>query len=107
MCAGDKPTLHQLHSLNIGPESLRLIQKLSARWRNLAYALEFHDDVVDIIKHDTQQLGCEESCHQTFCRWLGGEGCQPITWGRLIEALRDAEHAELAAQLQHFFLHST
>ena len=69
----------------------------------MAYALEFRDELVDVIQHDTLQFGCEESCHETFRRWLSGEACQPITWERLIQALEDAEHSKLAAQLRQYF----
>ena len=51
---------------------------------------------------DTANIGCQESCHEIFRRWLDGQGCQPITWEKLIEALKDAEKSCLAEQLQDF-----
>ena len=47
---------------------------LAASWKEVACALGLPDYVVSNIQYDTQQLGCEASCNQTFSRWLAGGG---------------------------------
>ena len=43
---------------------------------------------------------CVKSCQEMLHRWLEGEACQPVTWGRLIEAIRDAELDTLARKIE-------
>ena len=76
-CSGDRPRLHELSCLNVGDKQLKKIQRVGVSWRKVAYALKFEGDLVNNIAHDTLNKGCEDSCHETFRRWLGGEACQP------------------------------
>ena len=90
--------MRQLDLLKVGERKLALIGKVSPCWEEMAYHLGLSDHVVRIIKCDI--VGCEKSCRETFRRWLDGQGCQPVTWERLIEALKDAERNSLAERLQ-------
>ncbi len=72
-------------------EHYKVIQQVAADWRKVAYLLQLPTEVVANIHQDTANFGVEQSCREAFCRWLGGEGCRPITWERLIEVLQDAE----------------
>ena len=87
--------------LEVGDKNLKIIQKVGVSWRDVAYALEFDDDLVKNIEHNTLNKDCVAACYETFRRWLRGEACQPLTWGRLIEALKDAERDTLARELEH------
>ena len=82
-------------------EHFKVILKVAADWKKVAGLLGLPTEVVDIIQHDTANFGCERSCRETFRRWLGEKGCQPITWERLIEVLKDAERSELAKELEN------
>ena len=46
-----------------------------------------------VYKHgrDVEQINME-----ILQRWIGGEGKQPVTWGTLVEVLRDVELTALA-----------
>ena len=100
--AADKPKLHQLNCLKVGSKQLKLVQRIGVDWKQLGLALEFDYDLIEIIERNSHYR-IEESCYELLNRWLDGEACQPTTWARLIEALRDAEYSELAIQLKQFF----
>ncbi len=71
------------------------------KWTDLAYALEFEDSVVQIIENDKGNASCTKACEEMFRRWLAGVVAgQQVTWEKLIEALRDAEHNSLAGTLR-------
>ena len=93
--AEDKPSMYHL-------EHLRVIQAVAVCWKKVANLLQLPSEVVDIIHHDTVKLSCEDSCREAFRRWLGGEGCKPITWEKLIEVLWDADRSTLAEELTSF-----
>lgn len=94
----DNPKMSRLVKLN-------LIKKVASDWKNIGYCLELPGYVLDNIEHDTVNFGCEQSSHETFRRWLNGEGRQPVTWRTLIEVLQDADRKTLAADLkQHINL---
>ena len=95
---GNRPKLYQLMCLKIDGERLKIIQKVGVAWQKVAYSLHFDLSVVRTIEHDYRRT--EEACEEMFSRWLSGEACEDITWKRLIEALEDAEHAELARRVR-------
>lgn len=100
--ADEMPLLHQLVCLTVGGKKLRLIESMGSDWKKMAYYLKFEDCVVENIQRDTVQFGCDESCRECFRRWLNGEACRPVTWERLIEALRDAKKDTLATRVTQF-----
>ena len=70
------------------------------KWEDLALFLEFDYDVIKIIRDNNKRDTCVEACEEMLHRWLEGEACQPVTWGRLIEAIRDAELDTLARRIE-------
>ena len=96
VCAEEKPDMYYL-------EHFKVIQKVATDWKKVSHLLKLPRFVVDNIQHDTVIFGCERSCREAFSQWLGGEGCQPSTWERLIEVLKDAERSELAKELKQYF----
>ena len=96
--------MYQSELLKVGGQRLRIIQKVAAVWDVLAGVLEFDDEIVEIIRRDTEGCSCEKSCREIFRRWLNEEACQPVTWERLIEALNDAEKGELASQIRELLI---
>lgn len=93
--ADDIPSMHYL-------EHLKVIQKVAIEWKKVANLLRLPTEVVNNVHQDTVMLGCERSCREIFSRWLAGEGCQPITWRKLIEVMEDAERSILAQELAEF-----
>ncbi len=99
MCplAEDVPLLHQLKFLKLGHQTLHVVEGVAAKWTDLACVLKLKDSVVQIIKKNKKD-DCVEACEEMFRCWLSGGG--EVTWERLIEALRDAQHGSLADTLQ-------
>ena len=97
---GDEPKLHQLKHLKVGGEKLQIIQKVAVLWEDLALLLEFDYGVIKIIREDTKHDTCVKSCEEMLYRWLEGEACQPVTWGRLIQAIRDVELDTFARRIE-------
>ena len=93
------PLLHQLEYLKVGNNQFKIINEICYKWKAMAYALEFHHNLVGRIEYDTQMKGCVESCREVFSLWLDGEACQPISWKRLITALNVIEFGTLASEL--------
>ena len=100
--AGGRPKLHQLNSLRVSDQQLQIVQRVGVDWIRLGIALEFDLDVLKAMER-SNHYQVQDCCYELLHRWLKGEACQPITWARLIEGLRDAEHAELASELKHCF----
>ena len=96
--AAGKPKLHQLLSLKVRDKECKLVQTVGVDWMQLGLALEFEYNLLRAIEKDNHGR-THESCNELLNRWLDGEACRPVTWGRLIEALGDAGHSTLAAQL--------
>lgn len=96
-----KPELHQLYCLKIGAKQLRVAQTVGVKWMELGLALQFDHNVLTAIEADNSQTS--RRCQELLRRWLDGEACHPITWVRLIEALNDAEHGNLATDLKQYF----
>ena len=76
-----------------------VIQKVASRWEDLALFLDFDYSLIKIIREDKKQ-DCVKACQEMLHRWLEGEACRPITWGRLIEAMSDAEMDTFARNLE-------
>ena len=72
-------------------------------WTRLAcIGLEFDDSVIQTIEYDYPHM-TERPCEEMFRRWLRGEGCQPVTWERLLEGINDSEYGELARKIRKLF----
>lgn len=82
-----------------GDKQLRIIQQVGVGWKKLASILLFDHNVLEAIEKDTHYRN-EEACQETFRRWLNGEACQPVTWGRLVQALEDAQRRTLANEVR-------
>ena len=64
----------------------------------MALALEFDHNEMR-IRFNTRKESCEEACRVIFSRWLNGKISQPVSWKRLIIALKDIEFGTLASNL--------
>ena len=95
---GSAPELHLLLCLKVDGKQLKLVESVAVEWKQLGLALKFNYSLLEAI--ETKKITCEDCCLEMLHKWLSGEACQPITWERLIEALRDLELASLAAQLE-------
>ena len=94
-----KPKLHQLQSLCVGERRLRIIDSVAADWEGIAIALQFEASEIETVRSDCH-FQSKPACRNIFGKWLDGQGCQPVTWQRLGEALADVGFSTLARDLQ-------
>ena len=89
--------------MKVGDQQLEIVQCVGVDWKRLGLALHFDYNVIEAI-----ESSCLHQVHDCCCKllhkWLNGEACQPVTWARLIEALRDAKHSKLAKNLMEIFI---
>ena len=78
---------------------LKVMQNVGVDWKLLGLNLQFDHSVLKAIEKNTHFI-TEDSCLELLGRWLNGEACQPITWARLIQALKDIEHSTIAIHLE-------
>ena len=95
----DKPFLHQLKLLKAGWERLSVVEQVAANWKTLGLALHFEHSVLETIDRDVH-FQSEDACQKLLSRWLDGKACHPITWERLLKALKDAKKHTLAEKLK-------
>lgn len=80
-------------------QQLKVIQNVGVDWKYLGLNLQFDHNMLKTIEKNAHFI-TEDSCLELLSRWLDGETCQPITWARLIQALKDIEHSTIATQLE-------
>ena len=95
------PTLPQLDLLKCSGKSLKLIQRIAAKWEQIARRLYFDHHVISIITKDCP-LQAELACQSVLTRWLNGEGRQPISWTTLLTVLDEADLSSVAEDLKKF-----
>ncbi len=103
LCVGAKPKPHQLCVLKgSGGKQKRIMVAVAAKWEELAMLLEFDYCVVKVIRENNRGRDAmtERCCQDMFCRWLDGEACQPVTWERLVQAIRDLPNDTLATDIE-------
>ena len=79
-----------------------IITEVAVDWESLALLLDFDYNTIKIIREDNSGRNekTERSCQDMLCRWLNGEACKPITWEKLIEAIRDIPRRKLASEIE-------
>ncbi len=98
--AGDKPTMRHLQCLRSrGGRVVKPIESIAFRWDEVAIALDIDWCVIKYIRTDAH-FQAVPACLEMLHKWLDGEGCQPATWMRFMEALIDAGFTNLAEDLE-------
>jgi hypothetical protein len=99
---GKTPKLYELQLLEFdkGRKSLRIMERVVPKWKQVAIALGFNGsriEAIDMVAHYTPQYACLEM----FTDWLaGGHDLKPPTWDALIQSLRAANLQEIADLLK-------
>ena len=95
---GTSPELHELQLLTFGEgkESVRIMERVIPKWKQLAIAFGFNGSRIEAIEMGAlRQPG--DACLKMFTDWLaGGHDLQPPTWDALILSLRVAKLTEVA-----------
>ena len=107
LCLGSKPKLHQLSLLKVNDKQKRIIPEIGVDWEKLALRLEFDHPVIETIKDNNSGRNerNEWSCQDMLRRWLDGGACRPVTWERLVEAIRDIPRDRLATEVEELLKH--
>jgi hypothetical protein len=95
---GKTPELHKLQLLEFdkGKESLRIMERVTPKWKQVAIALGFNGSRIEAIEMGALRQP-EDACLKMFTDWLaGGHDLKPPTWDVLIHSLRAAKLPEIA-----------
>ena len=66
----------------------KVVPRVAAEWKQLAYILEFDISRVNIIKRKERD-DPESCCCELLCEWLSTDrGVKPKTWATLLTALK-------------------
>ncbi len=96
---GKMPELHELQLLEF-EEPLRIMERVTPKWKQLAVALGFSGPRIDMIEMAALRQP-EDACLRMFTKWLdGGHDLKPPTWDALIQSLRAANLPEIAELLK-------
>jgi hypothetical protein len=98
---GEKPELYELQLLEFdeGKESLRIMERVTPKWKQVAIALGFNGSRIEAIEMGALRQP-EDACLKMFSDWLsGGHDLKPPTWDALIQSLRAAKLPEIAELL--------
>ena len=98
--AAGQPALHELDLLKGSKKTIRIIDGIAHKWDRVAIRLYFKTNEIERIERDCQRQTGDAS-HKMIMKWLGGGSGlrKPITWATLIEALEEADLAELAKDI--------
>ena len=103
----DKPSLRHLLCINYrrGKE-IRIIDKVSARWKELGAMLGVETHYMDNIQKKPGLLGVTDFCQEMLTMWLKGEvgDGKPATWKELLTALECIKKKELAREIKDFLI---
>ena len=101
-CLGKTPKLHELQRLEFdkGRESLRIMERVTPKWKQVAIALGFNGSRIEAIEMGALRQP-EDACLKIFTGWLaGGHDLKPPTWDALIQSLTAANLPEIADLLK-------
>ena len=92
------PVFHELSLFERHGKRLRLIERVNAKWQQLAEQLHFPHYTIESINQSCFYQ-CDSACRSMFTQWLNGKGRKPTTWATLIKALYDADLSSVAQEL--------
>ena len=102
----DIPSLHELDLFEQCSVVVRIIDGITAKWKDVALRLHFDGHCTEVI-----EMSCHyqpvTACRTMFTRWLEGYGRKPKTWRTLIVALKEANLSILAEELEKMFPNSS
>ena len=85
---------------------LKITDRVSAKWKDVALRLHFEGHCIDIIEINCHYQAVP-ACRTMFTRWLEGYGHKPKTWRTLIIALKEANLSTVAEKLEKMFPNSS
>lgn len=100
----EMPELHQLQLLKGRGQTLRVMETIAPRWKQLAIALGFDQSRIKSIERNSHYK-TEDASLSTLIRWRNGEhDLKLCTWANLILALQACGERALANSLKSICL---
>lgn len=98
---GEKPTLQKLLAFPGATEKIKVHEQIGIKYIDLGVFLLDDKNGVKVesiaLKHNNN---AENINKEILSKWLRGMGKQPVTWGTLIEVLRDIDLKSLANDIE-------
>ena len=84
---------------------MRVVEEVSAKWKDIAIALRFDNHGLKNLENDVQHVS-ECACREMFIKWLDKREDlrRPVTWATLIQSLKDAQLVTTAEKLKYVCL---
>ena len=98
--AARKPALHELDLLKGSKKTIRIMNRIAHKWRLVAIRLHFETHDIACIEQDCH-CQTSDASRKVIMKWLdsGGSLRKPITWATLLEALEEADLAEVVKDI--------
>ena len=93
-----KPQLYELDCIKGNGKTVKVIKRTAPVWEKVATRLYFEGHDILTIRRNEHQA--EDASRTMFIEWLEGKGRTPTTWETVLEALDEAELAEVAQDLK-------
>ena len=102
--AGDKPRLYELQNFqfvkNGHEESIKIIEVIASRWRELGTALKFESHLLRNIEMNCSRV--EDRCYELLRQWLNDCNEESLTWETLLHAMPSGCAATAKLVLESF-----
>ena len=99
---GHKPRLYELDRITGSGKTVKVINRAAHEWKKVATRLYFEGHDILTIQRNEHQV--EDACRTMFIEWLEGKGRTPTTWETVINALEEAELADVAKDLKDILI---
>lgn len=93
------PEFHQLDLIEGNNKTVKVIERIAHKWEEVATRLYFGAHDIASIKQDCHYRTLQAS-RQVMMEWQMGKGRKPTTWATLINALSEADLAEVSYDLE-------
>ena len=102
------PTLPLFTSFPTSARNLNLAEEIGVHYLNFGIQLLVDNTgaQTSAIERASHLVAEDINC-KIFKKWLEGNGRQPVTWGTLVQVLKDIELRALAQQIEESFTSSS
>jgi len=74
--------------------TIKIIQNVAPKWKELATALKLRPDKVEEIAEETSEE--DQACEAVFRQWLSGRHRVPVSWSTVVMCLSECGLQDLA-----------
>lgn len=91
-----KPRLHELQVLKKEHSTIKIIQTVAPKWKELAVALQLRSDDIEEIADEASE---DQACEAVFRQWLCGRHRVPVNWSTVVKCLSECGFQGLAEEI--------